>query len=216
MIRATQFFTMDGPLGDPWVWAYPQHWPYGTYFSEILSIKFKSSSSFKEMSSIKCWPFCLGLLSRACHIGSCYNRTGHHRAGCTTYTYLDYCTVSFAACLNPCHARQERRSGVTSNCGRTHFTQRKTEWCSQQQDMDGGREIEKPFPRQESYHWKFFCLLLGVSSGCARGSYCHSVRVDNFSSVNLDLMKSRLSVSDQEEYCTFFCDRYKHLVIASP
>ena len=25
MIRATQFSTMDGPVGDPWIWAYPQH-----------------------------------------------------------------------------------------------------------------------------------------------------------------------------------------------
>ena len=92
-------------------------------------------------------------------LSSCYNRTGHHRAGCTTYTYLDYCTVSFAACLNPCHARQERRSGVTSNCGRTHFTQHKTEWCSQQQDMEGGREIEKQFPRQESLPLEIFLSL---------------------------------------------------------
>ena len=26
MIRATQFSTMGDPVGDPWIWAYPQHW----------------------------------------------------------------------------------------------------------------------------------------------------------------------------------------------
>ena len=25
MIQATEFSTMGGPLGDPWIWAYPQH-----------------------------------------------------------------------------------------------------------------------------------------------------------------------------------------------
>ena len=28
MIWATQFFTMDGPVGNPWIWAYPQHCIY--------------------------------------------------------------------------------------------------------------------------------------------------------------------------------------------
>ena len=25
MILATQISTMSGPVGDPWIWAYPQH-----------------------------------------------------------------------------------------------------------------------------------------------------------------------------------------------
>ena len=31
MIRATQFSAMDGPLGDSWIWAYPQHWYMSVY-----------------------------------------------------------------------------------------------------------------------------------------------------------------------------------------
>ena len=26
MIRATQFSPMGGPMGNPWIWTYPQHW----------------------------------------------------------------------------------------------------------------------------------------------------------------------------------------------
>ena len=40
MSLVTQFSTMGGPLEDPWIWAYPQHW---------LTSDLKTTFQFDEM-----------------------------------------------------------------------------------------------------------------------------------------------------------------------
>ena len=37
MIRATQFSSMGGPVGDPWIWVYPQHWQWAKSWNIFLN-----------------------------------------------------------------------------------------------------------------------------------------------------------------------------------
>ena len=44
MIQATQFSTMRGPVGDPWIGVYPQHWKQSRTQFHALFMGYTASS----------------------------------------------------------------------------------------------------------------------------------------------------------------------------
>ena len=57
MIWATQFSTMGGLVGDPWIWAYPQHWCHQEYVYINFVTIFCSLFNGLRACSYWHWPF---------------------------------------------------------------------------------------------------------------------------------------------------------------